>query len=184
MLWKLKILKLKTSTSVSLSLVNWEKVFPTGYPPILFKHALMLMPGQFGSVMVPCRWADGIKSPLSWQQGSLYDWVEVFHIKVDDDGSLRTWHRGAHTHFIPPVVLLPWLRPVSNHCGHSVCYPMASMGWNIYPSTKCMWSCRYPLPLHVTWSLHPSSVEAAADIHWRSCSFLLIHPREVFLSWH
>ena len=93
MLWKLKILKLKTSTSVYLSLVNCERVFPTGYPPKLFRHAIMPMPSQFGSVMVPCRWGEGIKPPLCQWQGSLCDWVEVFCIKVGDDRSLKnlTW---------------------------------------------------------------------------------------------
>ena len=69
----MEIKKLKTSTSVYLSLVNWERVFPTGYPPFLFKHTLMATPSQFGSVMVPCRWVEGIKTPIFWWQGSLYN---------------------------------------------------------------------------------------------------------------
>ena len=40
-----------------------------------------------------------------------------------------------------------------------------------------MQSCRHPLPLHVTWSLHLSSVDAVVDVHRRSHSFLLIHPQ-------
>ena len=36
---------------------------------------------------------------------------------------------------------------------------------------------------HLTWCLHPFSVDTPVDIHRRSCSFLLIHPREVFLAW-
>ena len=98
-------------------------------------------------------------------------------------GHWRTWHGGVHIHFIPPMVLLLWLSSMSSHSGHSVLYPMASMGWDVYPSTKCTWSCRHPLPLHITWSLHLSSVDAPADIHGRSHSFLLIHPREVLLAW-
>ena len=47
-----------------------------------------------------------------------------------------------------------------------------------------MWSCRFPCPLHITWSLHLSSVDAPVDVHGRSHSFPLIHPREVFLAWH
>ena len=54
---------------------------------------------------------------------------------------------------------------------------------DIYPSTKCMWSCRHPLPLHITWSLHLSLVDVLADVHRRSCNFPLIHPREVLLTW-
>ena len=52
------------------------------------------------------------------------------------------------------------------------------------PSAKCMQSCRHPLPLHVTWSLHPSSVDAPVDVHGRSCNFPLIQPREVFVARH
>ena len=44
-------------------------------------------------LVVPCRWVEGIKPPLCWWQGSLYDWVGVFCIKVGDNGSLKnlTW---------------------------------------------------------------------------------------------
>ena len=55
---------------------------------------------------------------------------------------------------------------------------------DIYPPSKCMWSCRHPLPLHITWSLHPSSVDTPVEVHGRRCSFSLIHPREVLLAWH
>ena len=99
-------------------------------------------------------------------------------------GCQRTWHRGVHTCIIPPMVLLPQLSSVSSHGGHSVCYLMASTGQDIYPSAKCMLSCRHPCLLHVTWSLHPSSVDVLVDVHGRSHSFPLIHPREVFLAWH
>ena len=88
-----------------------------------------------------------------------------------------------HTHFIPPMVLLAWLSSMSCHGGHSVHCLMSSMGWDVYPSAKHAQSCRHPLPLHVTWSLHPSSVDALMDNHGRSHSFLLIHPREVFRAW-
>ena len=54
---------------------------------------------------------------------------------------------------------------------------------DIYHSDKSTGSCRHPLPLHITWSLHPSSVDALVDVHRRCPSFLLMHPREVFLAW-
>ena len=81
-----------------------------------------------------------------------------------------------------PMVLLPWLSSMSSHGGHSVHCLMVPMGW-YQSSAKCMWFCRHPLPLQITWSLHPSSVDAAADIHMRWCSLPLIHPREVLLAW-
>ena len=111
------------------------------------------------------------------------------HIKVDDDESSKNLtQRGAYP-FHTQMVLLPWPGSVSSHAGHPVHYPMASTGWDVYPSTKCMWSCwpfcqwRHPHPLHITWNLHQSSVDAPVDIHGRSHSFPLIHPREVFLAW-
>ena len=86
------------------------------------------------------------------------------------------------------MVLLLQSTSVSSHGGHPVCYPMASSGLDIYPSTKFMQSCwpfchwRHPHPLHITWNLHPSSVDAPVNVHGRSHSFPLIHPREVFLA--
>ena len=52
------------------------------------------------------------------------------------------------------------------------------------PSAKCPWSCRHPLPLHVSWSLHVSSVDDLVDVHGRSHSFSSIHTREILLAWH
>ena len=51
---------------------------------------------------------------------------------------------------------------------------------------SCQWFCqwRHPHPLHITWNLHPSSVDTLVDVHRRSHSFPLIHPRKVFLIWH
>ena len=74
-----------------------------------------------------------------------------------------------HTCFIPPMVVVVVIQ--------------SAVKWHlqthIYPSAKCTQSCIHPLPLHVTWSLHPSLV----DTHGRSCSFPFIHPREVFPAW-
>ena len=95
----------------------------------------------------------------------------------------KTWHGEVHTHSIPPVVLLPWLSSMSSHGSHLGSYLMASMGYDIYPSIKCTWSCGHPCPLHITWSLHLSFVDASVNIHGRSHNFPSIHPREVFLAW-
>ena len=82
------------------------------------------------------------------------------------------------------MVYQPWLSSMSSCGGHSIHYPMASMGSDVNPSAKCMWSSRYPCLLHATQSLHPSFGDALADIHRRSHNFPLIHPREVLLAWH
>ena len=182
----MKIKNLKNSTSVYLSLVNWE-----GYTLLATPHFCLGMPSclhlvglvQSWFLVILCGWVEGMESPLCQWLGSLCDWVGVFSIKVDDDRSSKYLNGGVHTHFIPPVVLLLWLSSMSSCGGHSVCHPMTSMGWDVYPSAKCTWSCRHPHPLHITWSLHPSSVDAPVDIHRRSHSFPLIHPREVFLAW-
>ena len=50
-----KIKNLKISKSVYLSPVNWERVFPMGYPPIfMFRHALMPRSHQFGTALDTC----------------------------------------------------------------------------------------------------------------------------------
>ena len=73
--------------------------------------------------------------------------------------------------------------------GHPVHYLLASMGWHPSLHQMHMWSCqpflqrRHPCLLHITWNLHPSSVDAPVDVHGRSHSFPFIHPREVFLVW-
>ena len=124
-----------------------------------------------------------MKPPLCLQQGSLLNWVGVFHTEADDDESSKilTW-RGAYLFHIC-MFLLPWPSLVSSHGSHPVHYVMASMGQDIYPFAKHTWSCRHPCPLHITWSFHPSSVDAPVDIHGRRYSFPLIYPREVFLAW-
>ena len=61
---------------------------------------------------------------------------------------------------------------------------MASTGSNVIPLTKCACSFWCLHPLHITWGLHPSSVDALVDVHSRSHNFPLIHPREVLVAGH
>ena len=75
----------------------------------------------------------------------------------------------------------PWLSSMSSCVSWEVHYLMASIGSDVIPSAKCIWYGRCSHLLHITWSLHPSSVDALVDIHSRSHNFLLIHPREVLL---
>ena len=97
----------------------------------------------------------------------------------------KTWHGGLLTHYNPPFwSCKPWPSSVSSCVSHRVHHPMALMGSDVIPSAKCTWSGRCPHPLHITWSLHPSSVDTPADVHGRSHNFPLIHPREVFLAGH
>ena len=128
-----------------------------------------------------------MRPPFSWQQVSLFNWVGVFGIKIDDGESLKNLTWG---YLSIPYPL--W----SCNCDSVLWVVMvviqSAVQWHLQakdvcPSTKCMRSCRHPLPLHVTWSLHPSSVDTPVDtqvdIHGKSHNFPLIHPREVWLAY-
>ena len=67
-------------------------------------------------------------------------------------------------------------------CG--VHHPMVSISSDVIPSAKHICSFQHLHLLHITWCLHPSSVDALADVHGRSYNFPLIHPREVLLTGH
>ena len=96
----------------------------------------------------------------------------------------RTWHREVHTHFTPFF----W------SCYHDsvlwvVVAVIQSTSWwhlqavtSLPPPNICN-PADIAHPLHITWSLHLSSVDAPVDVHSISCSFLLIYPREVCLAW-
>ena len=93
------------------------------------------------------------------------------------------WHGGvlthSHTHYGLATDLVPW---------EVVAVFQSTIRWHlqaedVYPSAKCTRSYRHPLPLHVTWSLHPSLVDAVVDVHGRSHNFPLNHPRKVLMAW-
>ena len=100
----------------------------------------------------------------------------------------RAWHSRGYTHFIPQwsYYHVPVLWVVMVVIQSAIYWHLWA---DVYPSTKCMWVCqpfcqrRHPCLLHIAWNLHPSSMDAPADIHRRSQSFPFIHPREVFLAW-
>ena len=130
-------------------------------------------------------WSRSIKPPFSQWPGSLFDWVGStphqgrgcqFVQKPDMGGYLPVTH--------PFQSCKPWLSSVSGCVSCKVYYPMVSTGSNVIALAKCMWSSRCSCLLHVTWSLHPLSVDALADVHGRSHNFPLIHPRECLLAWH
>ena len=127
----------------------------------------------------PVYGSEGIKPLISQQPGSLFEWVGVFHIKVDDHRSSRILPQRGTYPFHTPMVLQLWLSSMSSCGSCSVHYLMALMGWRCLhpPPNAC------PLPLHITWSLHLSSVDAPVDVCRRSHNFPLIHPREVLLAW-
>ena len=98
-----------------------------------------------------------------------------------------TLHQGRWWEIIKKLDMegcLPIPYPLDSCGGHSVYHLLASMGCDVNPSAKCIQSCRHPCLPDITWSLHLSSVDALADVHSRSRSFPLIHPREVCLAWH
>ena len=114
--------------------VNWVRVLHMGHPPFLFKHILMHY--LVGSVQshaggVLSRWGKIINPPQSWWLGSLYGWVGVFCIKVNDDLSSNNLTQRDAYPFHTPVVLLPCSTALSRHGGHPVHHPMVSVGWHL-----------------------------------------------------
>ena len=79
---------------------------------------------------------------------------------------------------------LPWPSSVSGHICHGVYYPPVSMGIDIIPSSLCMCSFWGLQPHHITWGLHPSSLDAPVDVHSRSPNFPFFHPRVGLLVGH
>ena len=128
-----------------------------------------------------------MKPPLYRQQGFLFWWVGAFHIReVDKCCHSLTW--GLLTHFTPLLFYvwscLPWPSSVSGCIHHGVHYPPASMGIDIIPSALCTCSFWGLQPHHITWGLHPSSVDTLVDVHGRSHNFPFFHPREALLVGH
>ena len=96
---------------------------------------------------------------------------------------LLTW-RGTYPLHPPFGLSKPWPSSMSSCVGHGVHHPMASMGKDVIPSAKCTCSFWCLHLLHVTWCLHPSSVDTPVDVHGRNHNFPVIHPREVLLARH
>ena len=125
----------------------------------------------------------GYKATFWLWQGSLFDWVGVLHVREEDASSsiLMTQRYLLH----PPFwSCKPWPSSMRSCVGHGVHHLMASMGGDIIPSAKHMCSFQCLHPLHSTWSLHPSSVDAPTDFYGRSHNFPLIHSKEVLLAGH
>ena len=109
----------------------------------------------------------------------------VLHIRGEDtSSSILLTQRGTYP--LHPLFGLTklWPSSVSSCVSHGVHHLMASMGKDVIPSAKCTCSFWHLHLLHITWCLHPSSVDALADVHVISHNFLLIHPREVLLAGH
>ena len=102
----------------------------------------------------------------------------------------KTWHGGVHTCFIPQwscyCNLVLWAVMVAIQ---------STLQWHLW-AEMFIPSPNAPNPvghsvnkdIHTHYTLpgifNPSSVDALVDVHGRSHSFPLIHPREVFLAWH
>ena len=123
----MKIKDLKTSTTVYCSLVNWERVYHIDYCTFFvqaFPNAytlISLVQSWFSCGSLQVSW--GNKATLTsvggaplWLSGSILCQGRWW------TGHQRTWHGGVHTHYIPPMVLLPWLSSMSSCGSHSVHY--------------------------------------------------------------
>ena len=90
---------------------------------------------------------------------------------------------GLLTRFTPPSLLaLPAMTQFSEWQLPS--FSSLSTGINGYrrhPSALCTCSSRGAPAKHLTWGLHPSSVDAPVDIHNPSHNFPYFHPWEAFL---
>ena len=134
------------------------------------------MPCWFGSVMVPCRWVEGIKPPLCQWQGSLYDWVEVFSVKVDDGRLSKnlTW-RGAY-----PFHALNSLATVDPVLWVVMVVIQFTIWWHLWPETSIPLPnahdpvdihFHYMLPevfTHPQWMLWQTSMGEVIASHWSS----------------
>ena len=151
-------------------------------PQFFFRHALMPTSSQFISVMVfvvPC-------SSLEMSWGNRATLPSVAGVPLQLSGSIL--HQGRWWQVVEELDMegcIPISYPQWSCYHDSVPWVVmvviqSTIQWhllaNVYPSAKCTQSCRHPLPLHITWSLHPSLVDALADVHRRSHNFPLIHP--------
>ena len=105
-----------------------------------------------------------------WMSGSILcqgRWLQVIE-KPDMEGCIPvTYPQWSCYHdSVPWVVMVVIQSTIQWHL----------WAGDVYPSAKCMKSCKHPLPLHITWSLHPSSVDTLVGVHRRSHSFPSITP--------
>ena len=96
----------------------------------------------------------------------------------------KTSYRGVHTHFTPPL----WFCYHDSGLWVVVAVIWSAIWWHLWavmplPLPNIHNPADIAHPLHITLSLHLSSVDAPADVHGRSHSFPLIHPRVVCLVW-
>ena len=128
-----------------------------------------------------------MKPPLYRWQGSLFWWVGAFGIREVDRCCHSSWHGGYLPISLLPIYVwpcLPWPSSVIGHIPHRVHYLPASMGIDVIPSTLRMCSFWGLQPHHISWGLHPSSVDTPVDVHSRSHNFPFFHPREALLVGH
>ena len=99
--------KLNSTVYCSLMILGWA--FFAVYAPFC-GHALMpWLSSSSGAVVVLVLlvwWSEGIKPPSSWWQGSLFNWVGLLCIRVEDVNSswILTWRGTYPLH--PPFLVL------------------------------------------------------------------------------
>ena len=98
--------------------------------------------------------------------GYLFRWVGAFHIREADYFILHS------------DTGVDWSHSPSGSLSASV------NGYRHCPSALRTCSFQSLLPHHLTCGLHPSSVDAAVDVHGISCNVPFLHPREALLVGH
>ena len=166
----------------------WVGVPHTGLSPSLFLGMPSCQHSHIGLGSVSYRWSQEVQPPYQQWHRSLRELSRSILHQSRWQSNIEDLDIVKHT----PISYPSGLQPHSSSMSSRGRFQFANC-WHllvdIYPSTKCMQSCqpfhqrRYPWLLHITWNLHPSSVDAPVDIHGRSHSFPFIHPREVFLTW-
>ena len=128
-----------------------------------------------------------MKPPLYRWQGSLFWWVGALCFREVDRCCHSSWYRGYLPISLPPVfcLALPTMTQVHDWSHSSWGSLSASINRHWHHSL-CLCTCSFQSlqPHHVTWDLHPSSVDALVEIHGRSCNFPFFHPREALLVGH
>ena len=138
---------------------------------------LVLVIILFNAMRVQSHLSTGSKGPSSCG-------MEVLCVREEDaSSSILLTQRGTYPLHPPFGLAKLWPSSMSTYVGHGVHHLMVSMGKDIIPSAKCMCSFQNLCLLHITWCLHPSSVDVLVDFHGRSLKLLINPPKGSLAGW-